>query len=152
MPEEMVIFTRTYDFISWLLPITQNFPRNQRFVVTTRLQTAALNFQELLIEANAERGADQGHPLGAALQRGDIGDVRLGGGDGRSGNPRANPRDEQPRQALLLCCQSKQRVKHDRPCQANDQYRPSADTVRQSPPQRSEQELHGRKAGHQPAQ
>jgi four helix bundle protein len=57
MSEEMVIFTRTYDFISWLLPITQNFPRNQRFLVTQRLQGAILNFQELIIEANAERGA-----------------------------------------------------------------------------------------------
>ena len=56
MSEEMVIFTRTYDFISWLLPITQNFPRSQRFLVTQRLQGAILNFQELLIEANAERG------------------------------------------------------------------------------------------------
>jgi len=56
MTEEMVIFTRTYDFVSWLLPITENFPRSQRFVITRRLQNAALNFQELLIEANADRG------------------------------------------------------------------------------------------------
>jgi len=28
MPEqEMVIFTRTFDFLSWLLPATNNFPR-----------------------------------------------------------------------------------------------------------------------------
>lgn len=63
MPEEMVIFTRTYDFISWLLPLTQNFPRSQRFIVTQRLQNAALNFQELLIEANAERGAGRTEKL-----------------------------------------------------------------------------------------
>ena len=47
----MVIFTRTYDLITWVLPITQNFPRSQRFVITQRLQSAILNFQELLIEA-----------------------------------------------------------------------------------------------------
>jgi len=63
MSEEMVIFTRTYDFISWLLPITQNFPRSQRFLVTQRLQGAVLNFQELLIEANAERGAARAEKL-----------------------------------------------------------------------------------------
>lgn len=63
MPEEMVIFTRTYDFVSWLLPLTQNFPRSQRFIVTQRLQNAALNFQELLIEANAERGAGRAEKL-----------------------------------------------------------------------------------------
>lgn len=66
MSEEMVIFTRTYDFVSWLLPLTQNFPRGQRFVVTQRLQSAALNFQELLIEANAQRGALRSAKLNAA--------------------------------------------------------------------------------------
>ena len=32
------------------------FPRSQRFVVTKRLQDAALNFQEHIIEANRLRG------------------------------------------------------------------------------------------------
>ncbi len=66
MAEEMVIFTRTYDFISWLLPLTESFPRSQRFVVTQRLQNAALDFQELLIEANAERGAHRMEKLKSA--------------------------------------------------------------------------------------
>lgn len=57
MAEEMVIFTRTYDFISWLLPLAEKFPRCQRFVVTQRLQDAALNFQEAIIEANVLRGS-----------------------------------------------------------------------------------------------
>ena len=57
MTEEMVIFTRTYDFITWLIPLTLNFPRPQRFVVSLRLQNAALDFQERIIEANAARGA-----------------------------------------------------------------------------------------------
>ena len=52
----MTIFTRTYDFISWLIPRTSSFPRSQRFVVTKRLQDAALSFQEYLIEANRRRG------------------------------------------------------------------------------------------------
>jgi hypothetical protein len=52
----MVIFTRTYDFVTWLIPITLGFPRAHRFVVTQRLQAAALNFQERLIDANAARG------------------------------------------------------------------------------------------------
>jgi len=66
LPEEMVIFTRTYDFISWLLPMTMNFPRGQRFVVTGRLQAAALNFQEQIIEANTQRGAKRAEKLRAA--------------------------------------------------------------------------------------
>jgi four helix bundle protein len=52
----MVIFTHTYDFITWLIPQTMSFPRSQRFVVTKRLQDAALNFQEHIIEANRLRG------------------------------------------------------------------------------------------------
>lgn len=56
MTEPMAIFTRTYDFISWLIPQTMNFPRSQRFVVTKRLQDAALDFYELIIDANAYRG------------------------------------------------------------------------------------------------
>lgn len=66
MADEMVIFTRTYDFISWLLPLAEGFPRSQRFVLTARLQNAALNFQEYIIEANAMRGADRGTRLHAA--------------------------------------------------------------------------------------
>jgi hypothetical protein len=52
----MVIFTRTYDFLTWLIPRTVGFPRSQRFVVTKRLQDAALDFQEHIIEANRLRG------------------------------------------------------------------------------------------------
>jgi four helix bundle protein len=56
MAEKMIIFTRTYDFLSWLLPLAEKFPRSQRFVVTQRLQNAALNFQESILEANVLRG------------------------------------------------------------------------------------------------
>lgn len=66
MADEMVIFTRTYDFISWLLPLAEKFPRSQRFVVTQRLQSAALNFQESIIEANSLRGASRAEKLRAA--------------------------------------------------------------------------------------
>ncbi len=54
---EMTIFTRTFDFVSWLMPLSLKFPRSHRFVVTKRLQDATLNFQEYLIEANGQRGA-----------------------------------------------------------------------------------------------
>jgi len=53
MKQEMVVFTRTYDFISWLIPQTMKFPRSQRFIVTKRLQDAILDFYELIIEANS---------------------------------------------------------------------------------------------------
>ena len=56
MNKEMVIFTRTYDFITWLIPLTLNFPRSQRFIITKRLQDAILDFYELILEANGYRG------------------------------------------------------------------------------------------------
>jgi hypothetical protein len=39
--QEMVIFTRTFDFLSWLLPMTNNFPRAHRHTFTQRLLGAA---------------------------------------------------------------------------------------------------------------
>ena len=53
---ETPIFPKTFDFVSWLLAQAERFPRSQRFVVTRRLLDAALNFQELLVDANASRG------------------------------------------------------------------------------------------------
>ena len=50
------LFTKTFDFTSWLLGATNGFPRSQRFVATKRLLDAALDFMELLADANAQRG------------------------------------------------------------------------------------------------
>lgn len=50
------LFTKTFDFVTWLLAATNHFPRSQRFVVTKRLLDAALDFQELLVDANVRRG------------------------------------------------------------------------------------------------
>jgi hypothetical protein len=52
MSEEMVIFTRTYDLLNWLLPKAERFPKIYRSTVTQRLMNAALDFQESLLEAN----------------------------------------------------------------------------------------------------
>ena len=53
------IFTKTYDLLTWLIPKTLNFPRSQRFVVTKRLQDAALDFQEHILEAHHCRGRER---------------------------------------------------------------------------------------------
>ena len=68
--DPMVIFTRTYDFITWLVPRTEDFPRSQRFMVTKRLLDAALDFQELIVDANRKRGR-------ARLERQHQADVEL---------------------------------------------------------------------------
>jgi hypothetical protein len=57
--EDMVILTRTYDLLLWLLPRAEKFPKAQRFVVTQRLTGAVLDFQEALFDANAHSGADR---------------------------------------------------------------------------------------------
>jgi hypothetical protein len=49
--KESPIFTRTYDLLRWLIPLTIKFPRTQRFVLATRLQETVFCFQERLIEA-----------------------------------------------------------------------------------------------------
>ena len=55
----LVIFTQTYDLLTWLLPQCEHFPKSQRFVVTQRLLSAALDFQESIFEANARGGAQR---------------------------------------------------------------------------------------------
>lgn len=50
--EQMKIFTRTFDFLTWLLPATNHFPRAHRHTFTQRLLDAAFDFQERIEEAN----------------------------------------------------------------------------------------------------
>ena len=54
--DEMVIFAKTLLLLQWLLPQCEKFPKAQRFVLTKRLQDAALDFQETLFLANAHSG------------------------------------------------------------------------------------------------
>jgi len=60
------LFTKTFDFLSWLLERTESFPRSQRFVVTRRLTDAALDFQERIIEANSLKGSARANRLDLA--------------------------------------------------------------------------------------
>ena len=54
---DLIILTRTFDLLTWLLPHCEKFPAAQRFATTSRLQDAAFDFQEALFEANARSGA-----------------------------------------------------------------------------------------------
>lgn len=56
---EMPIFVRTFDFLTWLLPVTERFPRAHRFDVTTRLLDAAFNLRERLEEAQHRSGKER---------------------------------------------------------------------------------------------
>jgi hypothetical protein len=67
MPQpEMVIFTRTFDFLSWLLPTTNNFPRSHRHAFSDRLLDAAFDLREQLEAANHRMGAARVERLNAA--------------------------------------------------------------------------------------
>ncbi|MEW5957177.1 MAG: diversity-generating retroelement protein Avd [Chloroflexota bacterium] len=55
--QEMPIFTRTFDFLTWLLPATNHFPRAHRHSFTQRLLDAAFDLRERLEEANYRKGA-----------------------------------------------------------------------------------------------
>jgi hypothetical protein len=57
--EEMPLFVRTHDFVAWLLPASNRFPRSQRFLVTKRLLDAALDFLETIVQANNRRGVER---------------------------------------------------------------------------------------------
>lgn len=45
------IFSKTYDFILWLLNHTEQFPKSERFRMARRLEDTAFSFYELLIKA-----------------------------------------------------------------------------------------------------
>jgi four helix bundle protein len=51
------IFSKTYDLVAWIIPLTIKFPRQQRFVLAATVQQEALRFQALLIEAAHQRPA-----------------------------------------------------------------------------------------------
>ena len=67
MAEELVLLTRLFDLLAWLLPKTETFPRAYRHTVTQRLVGAALDCQEAVFTAQTARGATRQ----AALARAD---------------------------------------------------------------------------------
>jgi len=45
-----------YQFLLWLVPAVDKFPRNQKFVLGDRIETAALDVLDALISATYTRG------------------------------------------------------------------------------------------------
>ena len=62
----MPIFTRTFDLLSWLLAVSNHFPRAHRHGFTRRLQDAVFDLRERLEEANLRRGAARSERLSLA--------------------------------------------------------------------------------------
>lgn len=57
--EPSPIFVKVYDLLAWLIPLTQQFPKSQRFVMAQRLQDAALDLHELLVAAGKTQRAER---------------------------------------------------------------------------------------------
>ena len=57
--QETPIFVRTFDMLTWLLPVTNNFPRAHRHMATKRLLDAAFDLREHLEAANHRMGAER---------------------------------------------------------------------------------------------
>ena len=66
MKDEMVILTRTFDLLAWLLPKAEQFPRVYRQTVVRRMMNAALDFQEALFDAQSQGGSTRQRHLRAA--------------------------------------------------------------------------------------
>ena len=62
----MVILTRTFDLLDWLLPKAERFPKSYRTTVTQRMMDAALDFQEALFDAQIQAGGARQQRLRAA--------------------------------------------------------------------------------------
>ena len=57
---------RHYEFVRWLIPVLERFPRSQKFLLGDRIQEAALSVLERLIEATYSRRPE------AALHRANL--------------------------------------------------------------------------------
>jgi len=53
--DELPIFTRCVEFLEWLLPATEKFPRRVRFTFPDRIDRLALDIVEDLVEARYSR-------------------------------------------------------------------------------------------------
>ena len=51
MPREVDAITKLYDYLLWLIPKLERFPRSQKFLLADRIEILMLDILELLIEA-----------------------------------------------------------------------------------------------------
>lgn len=48
---DLPVFVKWLDFLEWLLPVTENFPKRVRFIFSDRINSLALDVVEDLVEA-----------------------------------------------------------------------------------------------------
>ena len=49
--QEVDAITKLYDYLKWVIPKLEKFPRNQKFLLGDRIETLLLDILDLLIEA-----------------------------------------------------------------------------------------------------
>ncbi len=64
MPAPVTVVPKAYDLVLWLIPRVGEFPRSQRFVLGERIESAALELLDTLVEAQYRR--DKVHLLDRA--------------------------------------------------------------------------------------
>lgn len=52
MGKEVDAVTRIYQYLRWIIPKLEKFPRNQKFLLGDRIETLLLDILDLLIEAS----------------------------------------------------------------------------------------------------
>lgn len=72
MNEPLLIFSRTFDLLAWLLPKSERFPRIYRHTLTQRINDAALDLQEHLSVAQSARGERRARHLLVASGKLDV--------------------------------------------------------------------------------
>ena len=55
MFQDLKIFQKTYDFMLWIYPRINAFPKSQRFVLGQQMQNSVIDILKGIIQANTER-------------------------------------------------------------------------------------------------
>jgi hypothetical protein len=64
MTKEVDAITKLYDFILWIIPKLEKYPRSQKFLLANRIENLMLDILELLIDAAYSKKKDE--PLRSA--------------------------------------------------------------------------------------
>jgi hypothetical protein len=59
MPKEVDAITKLYDFILWIIPKLEKYPRSQKFLLADRIENLMLDILELLIDAAYSKKKDE---------------------------------------------------------------------------------------------
>lgn len=54
-PDDLLLYTKMVDFLKWLFPILNTFPKNQRLALQQQLSNSALDCLRLIVSARNAR-------------------------------------------------------------------------------------------------